>query len=294
MSEKWFYVEGKDRVGPIEEEQMLAMISEGKLQENDYVWKKGFDNWRKLYDVPELMMSAGGNETAEISIAGLGENTVEFDSSELLGDSTSANIINENADSVPEEIKSPAQFNWQTLDQNKPIFSVKVGLDRSGDPSEYGPYSLKILVDLFKQNRINEKTYIFAPGMSEWSFLGDLPIYGQEFSTNPPVIEDSDRRNHIRKPFVARMLFHDTNIVYEGVCRDISVGGMQVLVKGFPGKQGESISVNVHPDNTSFHFSADAEIVRILDGGQGISFRFKNLSQDSRMAIEKYISKDMH
>jgi hypothetical protein len=288
MEEKWFYVEGKDRVGPVCEQKILDMIAEGKLQENDYVWKKGFDNWRKLYDVPELIMSIHDNQTAEISLS-------DFKNDQSSDQENSYESAAE-VESAPEPENNSLEhnFSWQNLDQTSPIFSIKVGLDRSGDPAEYGPYSMKILIDLFKQNRINEKTYVFAPGMDEWTFLGDLPVYQELFSNNPPVIEDSDRRVHTRKPFLARMLFHDTNIVYEGVCRDISVGGMQVLVKGFPGRQGESISVNVHPDNTSFHFSADAEIVRVLEAGQGISFRFKNLSQDARMAIEKYISKDVH
>ena len=271
MHENWFYVEGKERVGPISREEMLQMIDSGKLNSEYYVWKKGFDNWQKLIDVPELSLATEADKTREITLPNFS--------------------ADESQQSKEDSDKS--SFSWSHINENDSVFTIKVGLDRSGDTTEYGPYSIKLMTELFKQNRINEKTYVFTPGMDEWTFLGDLPIYSQHFSSKPPVINEEDRRSHVRKPFVARMLFHDTNVVFEGVCRDISVGGMQVLVKGFPGRQGENISVNVHPDNSSFHFSADAEVVRILDGGQGISFRFKNLSPDARMTIEKFISTDM-
>ena len=92
-----------------------------------------------------------------------------------------------------------------------------------------------------------------------------------------------------RKPFVARMLFHDNSEVYEGACRDISVGGMQILVSDFPGEVGEEIALNVHPENGEYCFVAAGKIVRFLDGKQGFSFRFTELSDDAKKVIENYV-----
>jgi hypothetical protein len=39
----------------------------------------------------------------------------------------------------------------------------------------------------------------------------------------------------LRKPFIARIFFNNDKKFFEGICRDISVGGMQVLVDGFNG-----------------------------------------------------------
>ena len=58
------------------------------------------------------------------------------------------------------------------------------------------------------------------------------------------------------------MFFANNDQLFEGVCRDISIGGMQVLVDHFPAQVGERISLNVHPENSEHHFVADGEIVR--------------------------------
>ena len=61
-------------------------------------------------------------------------------------------------------------------------------------------------------------------------------IYDDIFEDKKEDLSVDDRRKIKRKPFVARMFYHNDSIVYEGVCRDISVGGLQVLVDGFQGK----------------------------------------------------------
>ena len=38
---------------------------------------------------------------------------------------------------------------------------IKIGTDRGGADIEYGPYSLDIIKKLFKENRINGKTFVF-------------------------------------------------------------------------------------------------------------------------------------
>ena len=88
------------------------------------------------------------------------------------------------------------------------------------------------------------------------------------------------------------MFFHNESVVYEGICRDISVGGLQVLVDGFPGNIGDEISLNVHPENTDYNFVASGKVVRILEGDQGFSLRFIQLSDEATNAIEDYLSKN--
>ena len=135
-----------------------------------------------------------------------------------------------------------------------------------------------------------EKHLFFLRGMSDWKVLADFIDYSEVFEGLPPVIEEEERRRGLRKPFIARMFFEADQRVYVGICRDVSIGGMQVLVDQAPAPIGEKISINVHPENTEHHFVADGEVVRHLDGGQGFSFRFKELSTDAKQAIQKYIT----
>jgi len=249
----WYYVEGKDRVGPVDEAKLAELLKGGTLDSESYVWTKGFDNWKKFNEVSEL----------------------EY-------------LLNEDAPS--EAIQS--DFDWNGVSKSEKIFMIKIGIDRGSQEVEYGPYNLDELSQAFAEKRINEKTLIYVPGqMKEWIFLADVPIYEKLFNTMPPVIDEIDRRKNQRKPFVARMFFHDEEEFFEGVCRDISVGGLQILVSNFPGNVGDEVSMNVHPDNSDYCFTAKGEIVRLLDGGQGFSLRFMTLNDEAKSSIESYVNK---
>lgn len=183
-------------------------------------------------------------------------------------------------------------FDWHQVDPDEKIFFIMTGKDRNSKETLYGPYSINIIARLYKEKRINGRSYIWCSSMKNWEILADIAIFEEAFSEKPPKIEDIERRANPRKPFIARMLFHDNEKLYEGICRDISMGGMQVLVSDFPGGTGDKISFNVHPDNSNYHFVASGEIVRILDGGQGFSFRFTELTDEAKQAINNYIANE--
>ncbi len=264
MSTNWYYVEKNDRKGPVAEEKLVSLIKDKVLNDDSYVWKKGFSNWLKIKDVDELAMHLNDTSGFELDIPV--------------------------PDVAPAPQESQSGFDWENLDHDKKMFLLKIGLDRQGAEVEYGPYSMNLLRRLFTEKRINHKTLIFAPGMENWTFLCEIPVYQQIFSEFPPVITDSERRISIRKPFVAKMFFHNNNKVFEGICRDISVGGLQILVSDYPANVGDIISLNVHPDNSTYCFVASGKIVRLLDGNQGFSIRFNNLSDEAQAAINSYIN----
>ncbi len=258
MEEKWYYVEAGERRGPIEFSALQDMVKQGALTDEDYVWRKGFENWVRVKDVADLQ-SAATPETKEAA-------------TEMPG--------------VIEEV----ELNLQNLAGQENSIFIKIGADRGANEVEYGPYSLEIIKKLFSENRINAKTFLFIRGMQDWAMVADFEDYSEVFEDTPPVIKEAERRSNQRKPFVARMYMESQQQVYLGVCRDISVGGMQVLVDHFPAKIGESISINVHPENTDHHFVAGGQIVRMLEGGLGFSFRFTDLGADAKQAIEKYLT----
>ena len=258
MSVDWYYVEGEKRIGPIKEEQLIKKIKDGSLGSDNFVWKKGFDNWKKVKDVNEL------------------------------------SSIDEESSEIPTIVKSTSKrdIDWESIKENEKVFLIKIGIDRGGEEVEYGPYSLNILKKAASEGRINGKTLIFVSGMNSWEFISELPIYEEIFEDQKEDLSGEDRRRNTRKPFVARMFYHNDSIVYEGICRDISIGGLQVLVDGFPGKIGDDISLNVHPENTEHSFVAGGKIVRILEGDQGFSLRFMNLSEEAKGSIEAYLEKN--
>ncbi len=259
MSTDWYYVEGEQRVGPVSEEKIEELIEEGSLKEESFVWKKGFENWKKPKDVEEF------NKRQE-----------------------------EIPDEIPTIVKSSEkrEVSWDSIKDNEKVFLVKIGIDRGSEEVEYGPYSLNILKRAAKEGRINGKTLLFVSGMDSWTFLADLPIFQKIFPDEEENLSVEERRRNKRRPFVARMFFHNDSIVFEGVCRDISIGGLQILVDCFPGKIGDEISLNVHPENTDYNFVASGTVVRILEGEQGFSLRFISLSDEAKNSIEDYLNKN--
>jgi hypothetical protein len=180
-------------------------------------------------------------------------------------------------------------FDWNVIVDDDKIFSIKIGVDRGGDDVEYGPFSKNQLMKLYEDNRINGKTLVFSMGMDNWEFLCETPIFRIITSDLPPIIEDIDRRSAERKPFIARIFFHNSKELFEGVCRNISAGGLMILVNGFPGKIGDDVSMNVHPDNSDFSFVASGKIVRKLEADQGVSLQFENLTERAQKIIEDYV-----
>lgn len=256
MADNWYYVQKGNRQGPVAVEVLLTMISNQELKADDFVWKKGFENWKKIRETPELEVQQ-----------------------------TPA------APSIPLEMAAPIfkEISLKDLSPDERVLFIRIGSDRGGAATDYGPYSLKQLKQLFKENRINGKTYVFAKGMKEWKILADIPEYQELFEELPPVLKEADRRVSMRKPFVARMFVQNNKSVFEGICRDISIGGMQVLMDNFSGNAGDRISINVHPENTEYHFTAAGVVVRLLEGNSGFSFRFQGLGDEAKRSIEKYV-----
>lgn len=260
MTDQWYYVQKGNRHGPVAIEVIGAMFTSGELKSEDYVWKKGFENWKKIKDVSELESRSSSSVVTEIPVA---------------------------APSMTYK-----EVNLKKLKDEDRVIYVRIGIDRGGATNDYGPFNLKQLKQLFNENRINGKTLIFIQGTKEWRILGDLPEYQEVFHEAPPIIEELERRSAERRPFIARMFFQNNKSVYEGICRDISIGGMQILTDDFSGKEGDKVSINVHPENSDYHFTASGVVVRKLEGNSGFSFRFQSLSDEARRSIEKYLQEN--
>lgn len=262
MADNWYYVQKGNRHGPVAVEVITKMVADADLKSDDFVWKKGFENWKKIKEVEELQ---GSTAPAHQELP----QTPAF--------------------SAPVQAAAPKAFNLSEINADERIIYIRIGNDRGGAPTDYGPFSVKQLKQLFKENRINGKTFIFATGMKEWKVLADFPEYTEIFEELPPVIKEADKRTALRKPFIARLFIQNNKKLFEGICRDISIGGMQVLLDHFNGNAGDKITINVHPENSDYHFTASGVIVRMLEGQSGFSFRFQALTDEAKRAIEKYV-----
>lgn len=259
MADNWYFVQKGNRHGPVAFEVIEKMIADQDLKSDDFVWKKGFDNWKKIKDVSELQPQQEEPETFVVP---------------------------------PQISEKPKDRSFSDLTEDEKIVYVRIGADRGASSTEYGPYNIKQVKLLFKENRINGKTLVFIKGSQDYKILADYPEYQELFEEVPPVIKESDRRVSTRKPFIARLFIQNNKNLYEGICRDISIGGMQILVDNFKGASGDKITINVHPENSDYHFTANGVVVRILEGNSGFSFRFQGLSEEAKRSIEKYLQEN--
>ena len=73
----WYYVDGTDKVGPIEEDEVINLCKSGILTEQSYIWRKGFDNWIFIKEVEEFSFLFNGGD-ADAAMAEQPEEMPDF------------------------------------------------------------------------------------------------------------------------------------------------------------------------------------------------------------------------
>jgi hypothetical protein len=163
--------------------------------------------------------------------------------------------------------------------------------------TQTGPYPTSEITRLLASQQIQTHAFVWQEKFTEWKPISQIDEFKSlPGASSPPVAAQpakaSERRTAPRKPLVAQLSITNLKEVMTGLCRDISVGGMQVLCEKVPGQAGETIRLNVlPPDSTGLKaFVAEGVIVRILEDKKGFSFRFTKLNDEAKNAIERYIS----
>ena len=153
----WYYVLGSDRVGPVSEDALTVLFSQGKISSETYVWKKGFANWVRMKDLEEL------HHIHKVGIAPVVE--------------------------VVEEANSPEVqfiFDWAKIKDSEELFFIKIGSDRRAEVDEkiYGPYSTTELKEALEDKRINNQSLVYSAGMKGWIEVGETPLNPIHLSIN--------------------------------------------------------------------------------------------------------------
>ncbi len=264
MEEKWYFVQDGERRGPVSKNDIFKLIQAAKLNRESFVWKQGMADWSKISSLQEFSQKEEGLGSLKE------EKTQPFLS-------------------VPNlPLDTPLTFDL--VDKDSKSIYIKTGLDRGQKAQEFGPFDLEMLVKLYKGRRINGKTLVFFPGLDVWRVLGSFEDFEKVFHELPPVISAEEKRAWERKPFTARLFFTNEDKFFEGICKDISLGGMKVLINNFRCTLGDVISLNVHPEDPSHQFIAKAKVVRILENDSGFSLEFVDLSQQAKASIGAYLA----
>lgn len=162
--------------------------------------------------------------------------------------------------------------------------------------SQTGPYFSHEIRRLIAAGQINDSSHVWQEKFTEWKLVSDVPELKETRAAGvappPPMVTRADKRVLPRKPLIAQVYVTNQSQLATGICRDISVGGMQLLTDKIPGEVGSAIHLNVTPpaDSGLKPFVAEGVIVRILEDKRGFAFRFTQIADAAKKSIESYIA----
>lgn len=290
--DRWFSIIGEKSFGPFSEEELISRFQSGELSPAHYVWKDGLNDWVRLVDIQGFQS--------------------------YFPPKPDKNLIEAlRAPAAPPEV--PAPRDWY--------------LYLNG--SQEGPYHQGEVVSFYQTGKVDSQTFVWKVGMDNWQALAQTPELASSLPSQKPAVPPppagmaqgsqsaapapaqsssqstpaaatsaENSRSAPRIPITARVLFHDNQLVGEGLCRDLSIGGAQILLdaRANPNIQvvpvGSVIKMNLHSeeavsDGKKVVFTTEAVVVRHLSSGErGFAVRFLNIEDEFINLIQNYVGKD--
>jgi hypothetical protein len=259
---EWYLAKGAQWVGPMSASEIYSRIQASQITWVQYIWKKGQPNWKRICDVPTFQALVPKQPT-------------KVDPKKVLSPQQPSNV----APSAPEKSKA--------------IWFLHL------NHTQFGPFSVQEVLKFLKAGQSETPVFVWCQGMPNWSRIEKVPEFQKaETSEMKPETKiekkrKEDQRQAPRVPLVAKVLMTDEQSVIVGVCRDISIGGLQVLSDRVPANVGAKLKMNISPagqdkDRPIAAFVAEGTVVRLLEDGRGFSFRFTALAPSAKKAIEDY------
>ncbi len=266
---EWYIAVGDGWVGPMTASDVYQRVVRGEITWAHYVWKQGQAEWKRLCDVKAFQTAVPQTPSRRLKT----------------------------------EIK----------EASKPVVAAKARkTSRAAKPeprtwylyysdSQYGPFSAEEVSRFLSVGKINERVHAWRKGLAQWTRLQEISEFAQAVGDKKAkgrsgLTGQIEQRQAPRQPMVARIFVAAGQDLMTAICRDISVGGMQVLTDQIPGPVGTRVKLNVSPTTEGAAtsrlapFVAEGVIVRWLEDGRGFSFRFEKLADDARRAIEAYVA----
>ncbi len=261
---RYFLIVHGAHFGPLTAEEIFEKIEKKEAVLMDYIWRPGWTDFKRISDEKEFAV--------------------------LLPKKPSVDVIGEIQLKIMERSKAK-------IKDTPPSAPTDISYYLYFNKTQYGPFSTAEIDRVIAANKIDSSAFIWVPGWANWKPITDMAEFAPRVKSEPKEPTKSkasrkDLRGSPRKPLVARLFVSNDADVIVAVCRDISVGGMQVLTDKVPGAVGAKIKLNVSPGDSKNvkGFVAEGEIVRVLEDGRGFAFRFVKISSDAKKVIEKYVS----
>jgi len=253
----WFVAKQGQSEGPYFAAEVFKKIQNNEISWMDYIWKPGLSKWQRICDVKEFQQK---EDTSPPPLSQIKEIKQE--------------IANERR--MRPRVKSAHPMQWYLYHQE----------------SQLGPFSEDEVFRFLRVGKIDGSTFAWRKGMKGWDRISKIELFSVlNLKANKKTT--SEKRITPRQPLFAKVLLANDRLVGEGICRDVSLGGLQILTDKIPGKVGTIIKINVSPTQETpkefESFVATAIVVRILEDQRGFSCRFEKMTTKSQKAIAHYL-----
>lgn len=275
---QWYIAQGTKHVGPMTAADVHARIVAKEITTADYVWKPGQKAWQRICDTKEFEVIAPKAPPKSVPQLAKETKAAPSKTASKKGPSEPYPLVELEGISSKADPKKPCWFLYY-------------------NESQFGPFSQEEILRFMSIGKIHGRVHAWKDGLAGWQRLEAVAEFKDAAKkAQPKASGPKDKRSAPRQPLVAKILLANTDTVIVGICRDISVGGMQVLTDQVPGAVGAKIKLNVSPAGEAQGkpiepFVASGEIVRILEDGRGFSFRFERLPESSKQVIERYLAR---
>ncbi|MBC7693762.1 MAG: DUF4339 domain-containing protein [Methylotenera sp.] len=325
---QWYIAQGDRWIGPLTASDIYEKVIAQEITWAHFVWKPGQAEWQRICDIQtfqaavptlpaksvvgDIEKTQPGITNTRVSAAGSAASAAAASfTAASTSASASPNSASASSTSIPVATSRPEK-EW-FLHYND---------------SQFGPFASEEVSRFISIGKIHGRVYSWRNGMSDWQKLETIPEFVKVIQAaaatsmavpprkGPPaapaaakasVVEASqiaakeaakvaaeEKRGTPRRPLIAKIFVANEQSLHVGVCRDVSIGGMQVLTDQIPGVAGDKIKMNVSPAGDSKSdqvdpFVAEGVIVRILEDGLGFSFRFNRLDDNAKRSIEKHL-----
>jgi hypothetical protein len=283
--EEWFISLGQENAGPMRALDLYEKLTRGEVTYLQYVWREGMTGWSRVCDTPTFQVAA------------------------------------------PEAPKAQPTPKPKVVAPPPPVIAREWFL--YFNQNQMGPYSIEEAASVVRLQNLNaDETFGWKDGLPGWELLTNLPLFAgriassgiassgiassgiassgsassgsassgssaQVTTSTASANSNGEKRSSPRKPLIAKVLIADGDQVFTGLCRDISVGGMQVLANYTPKKVGSALKMNVSPTAEStpqfLPFVAEGVVVRLFQDGRGFSFRFSEVSSQTKLVLDQII-----
>jgi hypothetical protein len=267
---RWYVALGEKWVGPLKAEDVYKKIIDREISWAHYVWKAGQTEWTRICDTPDYAAVVPAQPKIKPQV--------------IQAKTAAERNISQRTSTAqpPAAPRAPSDKVWF-------IYAKQV---------QSGPFSEAEVKESFATGKVSGRIHLWRDGMGQWETVDNLPtfakVYADSEKANSPAPK-AEQRVGQRRPLVARIFISNDRDLAVGVCRDISIGGMQVLTDHIPGAIGTQVKMNVSPAEVESGgekiepFVAHGQIVRLLEDGRGFSFRFEKISEQAKRVIEDFI-----